>query len=84
MKKLSIKLILFVGISIIMVALSIGATASFFLYRLANTNAQHLETMLMGKYDEEIRWQTEQANTMLNAIGKLRDEGKIDKDMAFR
>jgi methyl-accepting chemotaxis protein len=83
MKKLSVKLILFVGISVIVIALSIGATAAFFLFRLANTNAQHLETMLMGKYDEEIRWQTEQANTMLNAIGKLQDEGKLDRDTAF-
>jgi len=83
MKKLSVKLVLFVGISVMLIALSIGATASLFLFRFANTSAQHLETMLMGKYDEEIRWQTEQANTMLNAIGKLRDEGKIDKDMAF-
>lgn len=83
MKKLSLKLMLYLGISTIFVALAIGSTASFFLFRLANTNAQHLETMLMEKYDEEIRWQTEQANSMLNAIGKLRDEGKFDKDTAF-
>ena len=83
MKKLSVKLILFVGTSVVLIALSIGATASYFLFRLATSNAQQLETMLMEKYDEEIRWQTEQANSMLNALGKLRDEGKIDQATAF-
>lgn len=83
MKKLSFKLILFVGVSVVVIAAAIGATASYFLFRLATTNAQHLETMLMEKYDEEIRWQTEQANSMLNTLGKLRDEGTLDQASAF-
>ncbi|MFQ3547685.1 MAG: cache domain-containing protein [Termitinemataceae bacterium] len=83
MKKLSLKLIIFVGVSVIVVSLTIGLSSFYFLFNLANKQAHHLETTLMTKYDEEIRWQTEQANSMLNALGKLRDEGKLDRETAF-
>jgi len=83
MKKLSHKLILFVGVAIVSVVTVVGALSMYFLYQLASTDADHLETFLMEKYDEEIRWQTEQANSMLVSIGKLRGAGTLTPEQAF-
>lgn len=83
MKRLSLKLILFVGIATIIVVSLVGGFSTYFLYQFSSRQTQQTKELLMGKYDEEIRWQTEQANSMLNAIGKLRDEGALSAEQAF-
>lgn len=83
MKRLSTKLILFVGIAMILAVALVGAVSSYFLYQLSARQSLQTEKLLMGKYDEEIRWQTEQANSMLETIGKMRDSGTLSSEAAF-
>ncbi len=82
MKKLSTKLVIAVAITTVVLMVLTSGLSLFFLSQLSKNNGVAIDKMLMDKYDEEIKWQTEQANSMLTAIGNLRDTGKLGKDEA--
>jgi len=84
MKSISLKIILLAVAATVLVGASAAWAAVHFLNQTAETGITLLESNLRTDYDRSIQNAVTQAHSMLAAVAKERDEGKISASEALR